>query len=210
MSSVAEDSSRDLDGFTLSVTSGAAGDTLELVLDMDDGTATYQTSVLLTLGEPPWFSLSTSDDPTGDAVDDYAFDFVRGQYRETGGVLQVWLSSAVPYDASTLFIEAWGSSSGSDYTYYRVVLQSGIAKLQGYNSGVGFLTLADADVEFLSDTDLILSWSVDDMGLLLDELRMGWSAGWCGPDTYTCDQYPDSWGYPYISFSSADWFTLAW
>ena len=41
-------------------------------------------------------------------------------------------------------------------------------------------------------------------------LKMGLAAGWCGPDTYFCDHFPDGWGYPYVSYSSASWYSLSW
>ena len=41
-------------------------------------------------------------------------------------------------------------------------------------------------------------------------LQLGFGTGWCGAPEYYCDQFPDAWGYPYDSFSTADWFMLAW
>jgi hypothetical protein len=48
------------------------------------------------------------------------------------------------------------------------------------------------------------------LGLILDVLAIGFAAGWCGPPTYYCDQYPDGWGYPYDAFSTGEWFDLRW
>jgi len=208
LSSISAASTRDTDGYTLTAGSGSAGDALDLLLDLDDGTASYEVPFSLALGEPPWQRISVTDDPSGDNLDDYAFDFTSIAWREQDGVLSFKLSSAVPYDASTLFIEAWGESTGSDYTYYRIVYQSSVGKLQGYNDG--FTTIGTVDAELLSDSEIVLSVDTTDMGLLLDSLDIGFAAGWCGPDSYYCDHYPDDWGYPYVSFSSADWFGLSW
>jgi hypothetical protein len=201
---------RDFDGFSIAVADGEPGQAVELVLTLDDGEASYEATATLLLGEPAWLSLDTADDPTGDAIDDYAWDYQRGYWRVVDGRMELWLSSAVSYDPETLFIEAWAESSAADYTYYRLVLQSGIARVQGYLSGVGFTTIATAEVEELSETDLVLSFDTTELGLLVDQLRIGFAAGWCGPDEYFCDHYPDGWGYPYDTWTSADWFTLSW
>lgn len=208
LSSISAGSTRDADGYALTAGAGDAGDDLDLVLDLSDGTASYEVPFSLTLGEPPWQRVSVADDPSGDNLDDYAFDFTSIAWREQGGVLSFLLSSSVPYDADTLFIEAWGESTGADYTYYRIVYQSGVGKLQGYNSG--FTTIGTVDADLIGDTEIVLSVDSADMGLLLDTLDIGFAAGWCGPDDYYCDHYPDGWGYPYVSFTTADWFSLSW
>lgn len=208
ISSISESSTRESDGYALIAGEGEAGDVLSLVLTLDDGTATYVAPFEIPLGETPWSRLGVTDDAVGDNVDDYAFDYVTARWREQDGAVSFWLSSDVPFDADTLFIEAWAISTGADYTYYRLVYQSGVGKLQGYDSG--FVTIGELDATLLSDTDLVLTLQVDDLGLLLDELAIGFAAGWCGPDDYYCDHYPDGWGYPYVSFSTADWFDLSW
>ncbi len=201
--------SRD-DDFEVTVTSGAAGDTLDLVLDLDDGTATYQAEVQIILGEPPWLSLSTTDDRRGDALDGYDWDFVNGRYRVVGTTVELWLESSVAIDPSTLFIEAWGSASGTPYSWYRWVLQSGTGTFQGYTSSGGFNTIGTMNATFPGNNDVILSWDTADMGLISDSFRIGLAAGWCGPPSYYCDHFPDYWGYPYDSFSSSSWFDVRW
>lgn len=207
--SIASGNSRDTDGHVVTVTSGAVGESLDLVLSFDDGIATYEAAVSVPLGETPWEALGTGD-PAGDVLDDYDFDFVSAYYRVVDGQLTLWLSSDTPYNEATLFLEIWGLSSGADYTYYRIVYQSGVGKLQGYNSGVGFMTIGEVEGDPISDTDILLILDTADMGLLLDQLELGLAAGWCGPDEYFCDHYPDNWGYPYDSFTTSGWFSLSW
>ncbi|MBK8181035.1 MAG: hypothetical protein IPK67_19540 [Planctomycetes bacterium] len=66
--------------------------------------------------------------------------------------------------------------------------------LPGYDSG--FTTIGALDATLLSDTDLVLTLQVADLGLLLDELSIGFAAGWCGPEDYYCDHYPGRLGLP--------------
>ena len=76
-----------------------------------------------------------------------AIDIDRVEYRlEANNTLALRVHPATPIDQQTAFLEAWGQSGGSDYSYYRWVMQSGVGTLQGYNSGVGFMTIADVDV----------------------------------------------------------------
>jgi hypothetical protein len=201
--------SRDEDDFELSV-SGSAGDTLDLLLTLEDGIATYEARTQLVLGEPPWQSLNATDDEIGDVLDDYEFDIVNGQYRVVDGTVELILESAEAYDSSTLFLEAWGASSGADFLYYRWVLQSGGTTFQGYDSSTGFETIGTLDVDFIDETHVMWTWQVEDMGLFSDEFSIGMAAGWCGPDEYYCDHFPDGWGYPYVSFSTSSWFDLSW
>ena len=82
--------------------------------------------------------------------------------------------------------------------------------LQGYTSGLGFQTIASPDVDFLSDTELVMSWSLADMDLAVDSYSIGFAAGWCGPDEYFCDHFPDGWGYPYDGWNSTNFFDVDW
>ena len=36
------------------------------------------------------------------------------------------------------------------------------------------------------------------------------AAGWCGPDEYYCDHYPDGWGYPYVGWSPWLFYSIDW
>ena len=203
--------SYDDDEFTLTVTSGEAGDTLDLELSLTDDANTYTATTQLVLGEAPWISLGSSSDPTGDVVGEYEWDFTSAQYRVVDGVVELQLTSAVEYDADSLFIESWGYDSPSaGYLYYRWVLQSGSTAMQGYTSSAGFDDIGTLDVIFDSDTQLTFFWDTEEMDLSGDSFILGLAAGWCGPPEYYCDHFPDDWGYPYESFSYSDWMEISW
>ena len=82
--------------------------------------------------------------------------------------------------------------------------------MQGYEDGEGFSEIGELGVEFLSGTELELTWAVEDMALSQDSFKLGLAAGWCGPDSYYCDHFPDGWGYPYVSFTMEDWVEISW
>ena len=196
------------DDFFLSNVSGQDGDSLQLQLNLSDGSYSYSDTFEIVLGEPPWLSLSPFSDSVGDALSETAIDIERVEYRlEEGGILALRVHSATPIDQQTAFIEAWGLSGGADYAYYRWVMQSGVGTLQGYNGG--FSTISDVDVTFASSTEVILRWSADVMGLAQNSVDIGLASGWCGPPSYYCDHYPDNWGYPYVSFSASLWYNIS-
>lgn len=196
--------------FSLAVDAGAApGDELRLLLTLTDNVHTYTAEAVLTLGEPPWSTLSLRNDATGDALGGYGFDFVNARSRVYAGNLELWLESAVPVDPSTLFIEAWGTSAGAPYTYYRLVLQSGVGTLQGYTAS-GFQRIGTLTARFPDSNSVILSLPTADLATPTNSLSIGLAAGWCGPPTYYCDHFPDAWGYPYDAFSTGGWFSLRW
>jgi hypothetical protein len=203
-------SSDDDDGFAVQVVGGAAGDTLDLELTLTDDAHTYVARAQLVLGEPPWLQLSSSEDPYADTVDGYDFDLAQARYRVVDGQVELWVESHTSYDPDGLFLEFWGSGTGSSYAYYRFVVQSGVAKLQGYQSGVGFRTIATPTLEAPDEQSVLLRFATSDLAMTGTTLKLGLAAGWCGPDTYYCDHFPDGWGYPYDSFSSASWFSLSW
>lgn len=197
--------------FEISVDGGSDGDTVEIELSFTDDSASYSATTTIVLGEPPWSLLSPTDDPVNDNLDGYEFDFLNGYSRVVDGTTaELWLVSDEPFDSTTLFIEAWGLSSGGGYDIYRWVIQSGVGTLQGYTSGLGFQTIASPDVDFLSDTELVMSWSLADMDLAVDSYSIGFAAGWCGPDEYFCDHFPDGWGYPYDGWNSTNFFDVDW
>lgn len=205
---LSSNSSRDANPYTISMLTGAAGDTLDLLLTLTDGARSYQARTTLRMSEPAWQAMEAIDDATGDLLAGGDLDLSSGEYRAVGDALQLTLHSVDPYDPATLFIEAWGLSTGSDYTYYRLVLQSGIVTLQGYNGS--FVDLPGVTVTFVDATTVQFDLPISSMGLLLNQFSIGWGSGWCGPDEYYCDHWPDNWGYPYDSFSTADWFDLSW
>ncbi len=196
------------DPWTIQVNGGAEGDTLDLLLTVTDDARTYEIRTTLRLGEPPWESFDASGDPEGDAVGGWDFDIVGGQWRVDDGILQLRFESAAPYDPDTLFIESWGFSTVSDWTLYRIVLQSGVATLEGYDSG--FTTIGAPVVSYPSETVVQLDITLADMGLSLDTLSLGFASGWCGPPEYYCDHFPDGWGYPYDAWYSSLFFDLTW
>ncbi|MDP2314544.1 MAG: choice-of-anchor J domain-containing protein [Pseudomonadota bacterium] len=196
------------DPWTVTVTGGADGDTVDLLLSMVDGARAYEVRTTLILGEPTWEELDPRGDTVGDALSGWDFDLVGGQYRVNDGVLQIRLQSATVFDPSTLFIEAWGYSSVADWTYYRLVVQSGVVTLEGYDSG--FTMISTPTVSYPSDTEVQVDIALADMGLSLDSLALGFASGWCGPDEYYCDHFPNGWGYPYDIWSPSLFFDLSW
>lgn len=203
-------SSDDDDGFVLQMDTGADGDTLDLVLLLDDGVYSYTALAQLVLGEPPWLQLSSTDDPALDTVDGVSFDIKNARYRLVDDQLELWLIGYDTVDADALFLEFWATGSGSSYLFYRWVVQAGVAKLQGYSSGSGFRTIATPELEYPDDTSVLLRWATADLAMSGTTLQMGLAAGWCGPDEYFCDHFPDGWGYPYVGYSSASWYSLSW
>ncbi len=196
------------DPWTVTVSGGADGDTVDLLLTLVDSVRAYEVRTTLILGEPTWEELDPRGDPIGDALDGWDFDIIGGRYRVNDGVLQVQLDSATVYDPGALFIEAWGYSTVSDWSLYRLVAQSGRGTLEGYNSG--FTLISEPVISYPSDTQVQIDIVVEDMGLSVDAVSFGFASGWCGPDEYYCDHFPDDWGYPYDTWNSALFFDLAW
>jgi len=209
-STLTPNTTRDSRAFELTLDSGGPGDWLDLLLTSTDSARSYESRFRIYVSEPPWQALDTSEDDVGDVIDGWQFDLVRGEYRAYGDLLQIRITSDTPLDASDLFIEAWGLSSGADWLYYRLVLQSGSADLQGYDSSAGFLPINEPSVSYPDAYTVQFDLVIAEMGLFLDTISMGFASGWCGPPDYYCDHYPNAWGYPYDSFSTANWFELSW
>ena len=201
---------KDEDDFLVSVTSGVVGDTLDFLLTMEDNTNTYTDRVQLMLGETPWIGVSPLLDDSADSLDSTAVDLESVEYRVTGTVVEMRIASSTIVDPTTTFIEAWGRSGGSGYAYYRWVVQSGVGTLQGYISGVGFQPLGTLTISYPDAYHIIWSFDSVDLDLALDQFEIGFASGWCGPPEYYCDQYPDGWGYPYVSFNAGQWFEIEW
>lgn len=186
--------------------SSSAGDTVDLVLTMTDSDTTYTSTAQLVLGEPPWLTIAPTDDDIGDD-NGYTFDIVNGKYRSDGTTFELLMESADPYD-STAFVEMWCIADG-DYSFLRMVLQSGTAKLQGYDSG--FVTLATPTVTSPSSTEVLFVWDVADMAVDREALSCGFGSGWCTTETGNfCDHMPDGWGYYYQTWSSSQFYDLSW
>ena len=201
---------KDDDDFFVSITSGNAGDTLDCLLVMEDNVRTYEDTFSIVLGEVPWIGVSPLQDDPEDSLDEAAFDIVSAEYRVDGTQVELKLESSTIVNPSTAFIEAWGQSGGAGYAYFRWVVQSGVGTLQGYISGVGFQPLGTLAVSYPDDHHVIMSFDSSDLDLATEQFDIGFAAGWCGPPTYYCDQFPDNWGYPYVSFSTGQWFTVEW
>jgi hypothetical protein len=194
----------------VSVVGGAVGDSLEMLLSCSDGKQSYDPAFVIVVGEPSWLVIGTTNDATGDNLSSYGFDFVNGRYRSDGATLDIELDSAVPFDFSTVFIEAWMTSVGGDYQYYQLVVQSGVAKLRGYDLGV-WTTLPTPTATAVDDDTLAVGLDLTGMGLSLDKIDVGFAAGFCGGDPYYCDQFADGWGNPYVTgFDETRFFELSW
>lgn len=222
-SAVAEDNSENVgtmssgttslvDDFNVTVTGGAAGDTVDLLMTMTDTVRTYEARQQILLGEAPWIPMNDLGDDVGDAIEGADFDASAGWYRVVDGVLQMRLLSNTVFDPSRLFLEAWADSPSAEYGLYRIVAQSGLGALQGYDFTSGtFYDLEDPVVSYPDAYTVQLDASIASfVSLPFDELNLGWGIGWCGEPEYYCDQYPDGWGYPYVGYSTADWYTLEW
>lgn len=200
-------------GFELDLVGGAAGDTVDLVLTLSDDSRSYTASTQITLGEPTWQSMSTTDDPTGDAIDGVT-DMRRGFYRVYDGMLQLRVEYVEEsFDPSGLFLEFWGQSSAADWDYYNVVYQSGYAYMRGYSSDFGFSDLEDPTGSTYGASTVQIDIPLDAMGLAQDSISVGWGSGWCGEPDYYCDHMPDGWGYPYDDTYGWDpglWYDLDW
>ena len=154
-----------------------------------------------------FFSLSPFPDDIGDSLDASSMDLLSLDYRVNGDVFELRIGSATVINPSTAFIEIWGESGGADFPWYRWVLQSGVASIQGYQSGLGFQSIGNLTATFTDDHHVVLSWNISDMGLGINSLSFGVASGWCGPPAYFCDHYPNGWGYPYVGFDSGSWFS---
>jgi hypothetical protein len=200
----------DEDDFTVTVTSGSVGDYLNFTLDMTDNLTSYSDSFQLVLGEVPWLSLTPLNDDINDSLDTSSPDLLSAEYRVINDIAYLRIESNSVINPTSAFFEIWGESGGSAYSYYRWVVQSGVASIQGYNGGAGFQSIGTMNLDFPDDYHIVLSWDTTDMDLALNTISIGIAAGWCGPPEYYCDHYPNYWGYPYVSFSPSSWFTMSW
>ncbi len=202
---------RSVNDFVVTVNSGVDGDTVDLLLTLTDGARVYEARQQLVLGEPPWQPMNDLGDGLGDVVGAGDFDASQGWYRYLDGVLQMRLVSDTVFDASHLFVEAWGVSPAADYGIYRILAQSGAGTLQGYDFSSGtFYDLDDPTISYPDAYTVQIDLPVSYMSLTFDSLSLGFGAGWCGEPDYYCDHFPDGWGYPYTGYDSSDWFDLEW
>ena len=198
--------------FSVSVDSSSAlGDILELSLQFEDNSYNYTSSVDIVLGERPWIALSTSQDDAGDHYQS-DFDLLNAYYRSDGIMLELMIESGEPYVSATAFVEAWMVAGGGDYSYFRLVLQSGSANLQGYDSS-GFNSIGSPTVDWVDATHVVMSWPISDMGSVIgDSVDVGFGSGWCGVQTDSfCDHFPNGWGYYYHStYYPYNFFNMRW
>lgn len=196
-------------GFDVQVGAGADGDSANFALECADTRTTYEVPVDFALGLPGWQWIDATPDPFGDAQNDYPFDIIGGRYRSDGSVLEIEITSGVPINPATTFIEAWGVSNGAAWQYYQIVAQSGIGTVRGYEDGV-FVTLTNPVVTTYDDDTVRMTIDLTNLDLAQGSIELGFSAGFC-VDTYYCDHWPDAWGDPYVSgFDIASWFDLRW
>ena len=206
----------DSDSIDLEVSnvSGAPGQELLLDLTFYDDTEVYTATAAIPLGELPWNTFTAPNDATGDSVDPSGttFDFKNGRWRTHEGNIQVILESSVPYDPASLFIETWGSTSGSGYLYYRWVYNAGVPTFQGYVNGVGWQPVGTLTVLEITSTEVMLSWPIEELDTITSNMSLGFGTTWCGAPEYYCDHFPDGWGYGYDStnFDPARWFDISW
>jgi hypothetical protein len=200
-------STKDEDNFQITP-SGSVGDDLDMLLSCVDTTGfTYEASFGLVIGEPPWLWISPVDDDCGDAGG-YELDLKNGRYRSDGSTLEIEIESCTPFDPTTAFLESWAAPTGADYWYYQLVVQSGVAKLRGYDGA--FVTISTPTVSIPDDTHLVVTLDLTTMGLRSDSLPMGFASGFCGGDDVYCDHLPDGWGYPYSVWDPGLFTTLSW
>jgi hypothetical protein len=199
----------DEDGFEVEVTAGVLKDDIQFSLACSDGTEDYVAPFVLELGVPPWNIISTTRDSGADAESAYPLDLLSGKYRSDGTTLDIHLLSSTEFDSSTVFVEAWASSPGADYSWYQFVVQGGSAKVRGYDGK--FHDLSTLGVDFPSAKEVVISVDIASLGLLQDEVSIGFASGFCGGSSYYCDHYPDAWGDPYnAGFFTSSWFDLRW
>jgi hypothetical protein len=211
LGTMSEGRERDAD-FTVEVDSASAlGESLDLTLNFEDNSNSYTSSVEIVLGERPWIALSTSEDDSGDHYQS-EFDILNAFYRSDGTILELMIESSEPYVSATAFVEAWMVAGGGDYSYFRLVLQSGNANLQGYDSN-GFISIGSPTVDWVDSTHVVLSWPISDMGSVIgDSVDVGFGSGWCGVETDSfCDHFPNGWGYYYhTSYYPYNFFNIRW
>lgn len=194
--------------FALTVDPAAtAGQAVRLLLTSTDSSRTYLTTVEIPLVEPPWSYVNSLNDPAGDALNGWQFDLMNVQYRAWQGYLQLRFISYTPYDPATLFVEAWGTSPGAQFSYYQIALQSGIASARTYDGS--FHDLGAVAFSYPDAYTVQLDVEIALLGLALDQISLGFASGWCGNPDY-CDQFPDGWGYAYTGWSPSLWYDLSW
>ncbi len=183
------------DPWDVTVEGGAPGDVLALRVTLTDGTHTWTVPVPVTLGEPSWQPFASAD-ARGDVVSPGTADLRAGRWRVAGGSLEVELDTTAPFVMQDLFVEAWATALGSQWSYHRFVVQGGTAVAQGYGP-TGFVDLGRPAVRAVDADTLRLTLVLADLDIPANQLSIGFAAGWCGPPTYYCDHYPDGWGYAY-------------
>lgn len=84
---IASGATKEADGFDMELVGGAAGDRIDLVLTLADGSRSYEATASIVVGEPPWTAINPTDDPTGDPRGE-DFDIVNAAYRVIDGTLR--------------------------------------------------------------------------------------------------------------------------
>ena len=200
----------DEDAYAVTVTSGAAGDSLEFALHCEDGNVPanlFDTGFTMVLGQQPWVRLSALDDPVGDSLGG-DLDLVNGRYRSDGTTLDIVLRSATAFDPAHLLAESWMTQQGSDYVLYQAVVQGQPDGSGGYTLSTSlrgcdlyylgycysFTRIGTPQATVLSPTEVQISLDLSQLGLVVNTLQAGFGAGFCGGDALYCDHLPDGWG----------------
>ncbi len=195
--------------FAVEVTAGELGDALLFDLACADRDETYVASFEIVLGERPWIAMTARPDAISDNLKDYRLDIRDGRYRSDGTRLELELRAHTPHGGLTgLFVEAWGSSAGGDYTFYNIVANGATGSVRGYRSS--FTPLDSVTVTEVDETRILLSVPLGRLGLRTNQLALGFGAGFCGGTAQYCDHYPDAWGAPYTGLFTSRWTTLRW
>ncbi len=185
------------DLLSIGVSSGSPGDRVELEVTLSDGTLEWMERRTLVLSETPWNPLTASDDPQGDA-DDYPIDFAAGTFRLSGSLLDMGWTSHATFDIDDTYLYGF-ISSRAEYQY-AIVFVYGEARLYRWyeddTTGIGYWYRrysppASLSAVQASDTQVVLSIDLADIGLTGAALFGGASAGACDGGS-ACDYAPDS------------------
>lgn len=195
--------------FDVEVESGSDGDTIGFVLDCTDRSKTYRVPFDVVLGRRPWIKITPLPDPVGDNLNDYRFDILQGYYRADEEFLELMLESAEPFGPlDGLFIDIWGSSPGSSYSFHNITINGTRGSIRGYRTR--FSALGPVDVEQVDERRVLARVPIDVMDLRVNQFNLGFGVGFCGGTTQFCDHYPDGWGAPYTGLMTSRWAVIRW
>ncbi|TVQ91652.1 MAG: hypothetical protein EA397_08560 [Deltaproteobacteria bacterium] len=195
--------------FDIEVTSGNTGESIGFLLDCEDRSKSYQVPFDLVLGQRPWLRITTLPDPVGDNLNDYRFDVLQGYFRATDDSLELMLESAEPFGSlDGLFIDVWGSSPGSPYSFHNITINGTRGSIRGFASR--FQALGPIEVEQVDERRVLARIPLEAMDLRTNQFNLGFGVGFCGGTAQFCDHYPDGWGAPYTGLVTSRWALIRW